>query len=174
MESGHFFLKRSGTMNRLRIAALDRLRTADPTPYGGVASLVLRRSERRCEGFMGSFHDFKIAYRGHEPAGPVGRVSPLRAVCPLPSRGAHGVTRPTFRFMESLLALLRMHSGHEPLGRDAFHRVRFLRRKFRTRWNASLPFITVFGLFHPSHASVPIEDRTADRRGLDIWLRAFR
>ena len=25
----------------------------------------------------------------------VGRVSPLRAVCALPNRGAHGVTRPT-------------------------------------------------------------------------------
>ena len=50
---------------------------------------------------MGSFDDFEIAYRGHEPAGPVGRVSPLRAVCPSPSPGAHGVTRPTLRFMGS-------------------------------------------------------------------------
>ena len=53
--------------------------------------------ERVPTGFMGSFHDFKIAHRGRESAGTVGRVSPLRAVCPLPSRGAHGVTRPAMR-----------------------------------------------------------------------------
>ena len=79
MESLLFILKRIGPMNRLRIAALDRLRTADPTPYGGVVSPVLRRPERRCEGFMGSFHPL------------CGRIA----------------TR-------------------NQLGRDAFHRVRFL------------------------------------------------
>ena len=85
--------------------------------------------------FMENFHEFTIADRGHEPAGPVGRASPLRAVCPLPSRGAHGVTRPTFRFMENLHAKFGAHWAYEPavrtiamkqLGRDAFHRVRFV------------------------------------------------
>ena len=49
-----FALKRIGPMNRLRSAALDRLRTADPTPCSDVASPVLRRPEQRCEEFMGS------------------------------------------------------------------------------------------------------------------------
>jgi len=35
----------------------------------------------------------------HEP-GWIGRVSPLRAVSQWPNCGAHGVTRPTLRFME--------------------------------------------------------------------------
>ena len=52
MRRFHFVLRRIETMNRLRIAALNRLRTADPTPFGGVASPVLRRPERRCEEFM--------------------------------------------------------------------------------------------------------------------------
>ena len=39
------------------------------------------------------------ANRDHEPA-VVGRVSPLRAAFAKTPIGAHGVTRPTFRFME--------------------------------------------------------------------------
>src|SRR6185436_3892774 len=48
-------------------------------------------------------------FRMHWDHEPVGRVSPLRAVCALPNCGAHGVTRPTFRFMESPLGLAAMH-----------------------------------------------------------------
>jgi hypothetical protein len=47
--------------------------------------------------FMRSLHDSKNAYRRHESGDAVGRVSPLRAFCPWPSHGAHGVTRPAFK-----------------------------------------------------------------------------
>ena len=80
MESRHF-LKLIGPMNRLGSAASDRLRTADPTPCGGVASPVLRRPKRRCEGSWEASTSSKLRNLGHEPAGPTGRVSPLRAVC---------------------------------------------------------------------------------------------
>jgi hypothetical protein len=41
--------------------------------------------------------------RRHEPVVQAGRVSPLRAVCPMPSPGAHGVTRPTLGLMAGAL-----------------------------------------------------------------------
>jgi hypothetical protein len=77
----------------------------------------------------GSLPDPAAAHVGHEPAGGlVGRDSFLRAavanrrVRVLPD-GAHGVTRPTLRFMGSLRSLLRMHRGLEP-DRAALPRVR--------------------------------------------------
>src|SRR5580765_6689402 len=50
----------------------------------------------------------------HESVWLVGRVSPLRPVSALPTVGAHGVTRPTFRFMERPHDFDAMHWDHEP------------------------------------------------------------
>jgi ligand-binding sensor domain-containing protein/signal transduction histidine kinase len=50
---------------------------------------------------MDNPRDLKIAHLRYEPVVQVGGVSPLRAVWPWLCRGAHRVTGPTFRFMES-------------------------------------------------------------------------
>ena len=71
---------------------------------------------------MESLHDSKIAHRDHEP-GWVERVSPLRAatvnrrVLVFPD-GAHGVTCPTSRFMESFDLQIRTRTGamNPPIG----------------------------------------------------------
>ena len=48
------------------------------------------------------------------------RVSPLRADCAKTRTGAHGVTRPTVRFMESLLSRFRTLCVHEHKMRKSF------------------------------------------------------
>ena len=81
---------------------------------------------------------------------------------------------PTRWFMESLHLLLRMHLDHEPLGRDAFHRVRNLRRK-KTDAVERIPtgFMESFHFFETHWAHEPARERglgsAEDSRPYALW-----